>query len=222
MGVHYNSRKIVTDGLVCYWDFKNPKCYPGSGDNFYNLSTAQGYSGEAIEGTSLSTSFVSFSASGDIARTDGTPEFGVNTTWEAKVRIHESVNAYNMFMGRHLPYFAMRSNGQLHISNIISSQRNVLSTGFSWQANVWYHFCFTTSFSDPNTTMSMYINGAFNNSDSWSGSQGNYGTSYRFGLGDGRGNTVPWYPFRGDIEFVRIYDRTLSQEEITHNYELSM
>jgi hypothetical protein len=38
MAKHINSR-IVTEGLVAYWDAANPKSYPGTGNKWYDLTS---------------------------------------------------------------------------------------------------------------------------------------------------------------------------------------
>ena len=37
MAIEYNNPKIVTDGLIHYYDAANPKSYPGSGTTWYDL-----------------------------------------------------------------------------------------------------------------------------------------------------------------------------------------
>lgn len=142
--------------------------------------------------------------------------FGNNTTWEAWVNRTASVNSYNMFMGRTLPYFGLRSN-QIIFSNYIGgNQRTVYSNGFTPSNNTWYHLIFTTEYDDTNITSKIYINGVFNNSRTDSGQQGHY--SQGFAIGEGRDN-ASWYPFNGKVSNVKIYDKTLTAAEVLQNFK---
>jgi hypothetical protein len=139
-----------------------------------------------------------------------------NMTWEGWANRESSVNLYNMFMGQFLPYFAFRSNNEFHFSNRISgTQRNLYSTGITVQNNTWYHLTFTTEYDGTNTLMKIYINGVFNNSASFLGSQSNEGANLT--IGDGR-NTSTWYPFDGKVSNVKVYNRTLTAAEVLQNY----
>jgi surface protein len=161
------------------------------------------------------------------------------------------INPFNMFMGQIQPYFSIRttvsnkvlfSNSYSGIVGSTATQSYQFSNS-SVVANVWYHLAFTTKYdSVSNTTSSkIYINGlpdysnvittngpnyTIYDSNSIPGYQLNDYPSYKFTVGDGSNlfpfnDTPTWYPFRGSISEVRIYNRTLSATEIENNYNSS-
>lgn len=147
--------------------------------------------------------------------------FGNNMTWEAWVYCEGNVSTYNMFMGRALPYFSFFGGNSLYFSNNISGVQRTIQTATNLSYNTWYHALFTTSYDGANTTMKIYTNGAETATGTWAGSQENYGGSYKIMLGDGNGfndGTSPWYPFKGRVSNVKVYNRTLTTNEITNNY----
>lgn len=142
--------------------------------------------------------------------------FGNNTTWSTWVNRTSSVNAYNMFMGRLLPYFGIMSNDQLIFSNTIGgSQRTLSSTTLSSPNGKWFYLAFTTEFNGSVTTMRVYVNGQLMESGSWSGAQGSH--SGVFTIGEGR-STGAWYPFNGKVSNVKIYNRALTPDEVLRNF----
>lgn len=190
--------------------------YPGSGDIWYDLS------GGDDDGTLYSDASYSYGGGGSMSF-DGVddnvstsiPIYGNNMTWEAWARCAGSVNTYNMFMGRHLPYFGFYSGNSIVFSNYIGG---VQRTIFAWAGvtlNTWYHLVFTTEYDGVNTTAKIYINSNLSSSGTWAGSQGNF--NYAFTVGDGHPTT--WYPFKGDVSSVKIYNETLSESDISNNFE---
>lgn len=165
----------------------------------------------------LNNAYVYFDGTNDLIQTP-INSFGNNTTWECWVNRTSSVNTLNMFMGRVLPYFAIRDDNRILFSNrlLTTGQVTFYSSGFSASNNTWYHLSFTTEYDGTNTTKKIYINGILNNSRTSFGAQSNADTS-QFSIGDGR-STSAWYPFNGKVSMVRIYNRTLSSSEILNNY----
>jgi hypothetical protein len=150
--------------------------------------------------------------------TTNTVSFGNNATWEAWVNCSQNLNTFNMFMGRFLPYFSFYNGNSLFFSIAIGGTQKTLSSG-GLTTNTWYHTAFTTSYDGVNTTMKIYINGNETGSVSYAGSVTDY--PYKFMIGDGNsGNngTAPWYPFKGSVSNVKIYNRTLSASEIEQNF----
>lgn len=214
----YRGPKIVTEGLVLYLDAANPKSYIGSGTTWNDLTTNY-YNGTLINGPTFDTGnkgSIVFDGVDDIATVD-TVDFNSNTTWCAWVNRSSIINTYNMFMGKSLPYFGIRSNNLVIFSNKIGGvQRTLQSTLLDSPDGEWYNLSFTTNFDGTNTTMKVFVNGEETDSGSWAGS---YSTSsgVKFTLGDGR-NTSTWYPFNGKISLIKVYNKTLSSEEILQNF----
>jgi hypothetical protein len=120
-----------------------------------------------------------------------------------------------MFMGRHLPYFAFRDSGAFFFSTAISGTQRSVSSNTTGSNDTWYHLTFTLDYDGANTTMSIYVNGEFDNSRTDAGAQSNQ--AYNFGIGDGRASPS-WYPFNGKVAMVKIYNRTLTAAEIQSNF----
>lgn len=143
----------------------------------------------------------------------GTLEY--NSSYECWVNREASRNAYNMFMGRHLPYFAFRDSDIFFFSTAISGTQRSLSSNITGSNDTWYHLVFTLDYDGVNTTMSIYINGELDNSATYAGAQSNQ--AYTFGIGDGRSESS-WYPFNGKVGMVKLYSKALTADEIRSNF----
>lgn len=141
--------------------------------------------------------------------------YGSNTSWEAWINRNTSINTYNMFMGKYLPYFGAKSDGAVIFSNYLTAnQRSVLTSTGIIQNNTWYHLAFTTSYNGTNTEMKIYVNGNQSAVDSFVGIQ--VDTGGNFSIGDGY--NAYWYPYSGQVSNVKVYNRTLSDTEILQNF----
>lgn len=216
MGVNYNP-KIVTDQLTTFLDAGNEKSYSGSGSTVYDLS------GNGNNGTILSTASFSndsgvksflFDANGEIITAPAATSGSYNRTWENVHKRSSSINTYNMFMGVWSPYFGLRSGGFYHFSCLIGgTQRSIYSPSGELSNGIWYHSTFTTEYDGTNTTLKIYINGVEKGSGTWAGAP-----SLSTTLSVGEGRTTTWYPFRGNIAVSRVYNKTLSLQEIKQNF----
>lgn len=141
--------------------------------------------------------------------------YGNNTTWEAWINRNTSINTYNMFMGKYLPYFGAMSDGSIIFSNWINSnQRTILTSTGIIQNNTWYHLAFTTSYNGANTDARIYVNGKQSAFGSFVGAQTDAGGA--FAVGDGYNNY--WYPYSGQVSNVKVYNKTLSDSDILQNF----
>jgi hypothetical protein len=209
----YAGPDLREDGLVLYLDAGNTKSYPGSGTTWTDLS-GNGNNGTLVNGPTYSNGSIVFDASNEKVTTSITT-FGNNTTWEAWVNRNSFVNDYNMFMGRQLPYFGLQSSRIIFSNTIGGSQKTLYSTGFTPADDIWYYLTFTTEYDGANTIPKIYINGVLNNSGSFAGAQSDSIGS--FTIGEGR-STTAWYPFNGRVSNVKIYNKTLSINEIQQNF----
>lgn len=207
-----------TNNTAGYRYYTNLRVEKGTYPSIFNL-IGSGNHGECINGLSYSSAdggSLVFDGTNDRANSISNISFGNNASWEAWINRTSSVNSYNMFMGRYLPYFGARSGSTgFHFSNAISGQKNVYTTGITVQNNTWYCVAFTTEYDGSNTTMKIYVNGEFNNSGTFTGSQGEYAQG--FSIGDGR-DYASWYPFNGKVSNVKVYNRTLTASEIQQNF----
>jgi hypothetical protein len=214
MAVQY-SPGIVTDGLILNLDAANRKSYSGIGTGWFDLSNS-GNNGTLLNGVTFSNNTMVFDGVDDISANATNTTFGNNTTWDAWVNRATYANAYNMFMGRTLPYFGLEIATIIFSNNIGGTQRTIRSTNFTPTNNIWYNLSFTTEYDGTFTIAKIYINGVLNNTSAgFTGAQVQY--SQGFAIGDGR-STTPWYPFNGNVSNVKIYNRTLSSQEIQQNF----
>lgn len=212
--------ETVTSGLLISLDAGNPRSYPGSGttlfdssDNKNNATLTNGVTYNSSENGSLV-----FDGTDDRCSVASTTQNINNQTWEAWVNRTQSVNSYNMFMGKQLPYFGILSDNSIILSNLIGgSQRTMYSTGFAAADNTWYHLVFTAEYDGANTVEKIYINGILNNTATFAGQQTDYSPPRAFTIGDGR-ETATWYPFKGKISSARVYTKTLSAAEVSQNF----
>ena len=145
--------------------------------------------------------------------------FGNNSSWEAWINCEQSINTYNMFMGRYLPYFGFYGGNRIIFSNNIGgAQCTLYSSPTNLVTNKWYHIVCTTLYTGLNTTMKIYINGVESASDTFGGAQYDGYTDRSFTVGDWYESTDNSYMFKGKVSNVRVYNRTLSQFEIRENF----
>jgi hypothetical protein len=168
-----------------------------------------------------SSGFYTFNgAPGNNASSPTLRTFGNNMTWEAWVNCEQDFSSYNMFMGRYLPYFSFYGGNRLYFSNYILGVQQTIDTAANLSLNTWYQATFTTSFDGTNTTMKIFTNGTETATGTFPGAQSNY-TGINFMIGDGNigsNGVATWYPFKGKISNVKVYNRTLTQAEIQQNF----
>jgi hypothetical protein len=220
MGIAYNSN-IVNSGLVLCLDAGNPRSYPSTGTAWTDVSGV-GNNGVLTNGptytNSGANSYFTFDGVNDYSLSSGLQTFGNNMTWEAWIYCTQNLTTYNMFMGKYLPYFSFYGGNSLLFSNYISGVQQTIQTASNLSLNTWYCVTFTTSYSAPNTTMTIYVNGIAVQTGTFSGTQSNF-AGVGFMIGDGNnGSNVSWYPFPGRIGAVKVYNRTLTTSEITQNF----
>ena len=216
----FDGPNVVLTNAVLYLDAANSKSYPGSGTTWYDVS-GSGYNSVLTNGpvytSSGASSYFTFDGIDDFSISSGYQTFGTDMTWEAWIYCTQNISTYNMFMGRYLPYFSFYGGVQLYFSNNIGGVQQTIATAGNLSLNTWYQGTFTVSYSAPNTTMKIYTNGVETASQSFSGTQQNY--PYGFMVGDGNnGSNLSWYPFKGRISAVKVYNRALTAAEILQNF----
>lgn len=172
---------------------------------------------------STNTGFYTFNGTSNYGTVSSIQTFGNNTTWEAWVNCTENISTYNMFMGRYLPYFSFFGANRLYFSNYVNGVQRTIETASNLSTNTWYLATFTTSFDGTNTTMKIYTNGVETATGTFAGAQSNY-TGFNFMVGDGNDGSNGaslWYPFKGSVSNVKLYNRTLSAAEILQNFNAS-
>jgi hypothetical protein len=100
------------------------------------------------------------------------------------------------------------SNDIAHVGNVGGNNFNIGSTGYS--INTWYMFTATYN----GNLMSLYMNGVLVSSQTKSGNLETSTLPLRFGMRDGN-----FQFFDGKIDDIGIWNRSLTQQEITRLYD---
>lgn len=202
-----NGPKIVTDGLILYWDVGNPKSYTSGSSIIYDLS------GNNNNGT-VTSSYVTYSSSfGGVITFDGTTNSRVsigNTSFDKRSGTYTAIGAARYSGATRARIITSFNNWLLgHWSNGTESyyaEGTIKLTGSTPNDTNWRIYAGTG-----NTTSDLYnfyINGSFvigNNG----GSQGPYGIQIG---GLGAESSV------GQFSFLQFYNRVLTATEILQNY----
>lgn len=222
MGVGYNP-KTVTDGLVLYLDAKNTKSYPGSGSTWYDLSPGQRHYSIGAN--------VAWNAAGYFTFTGGTctgpasNSFGFGTTVEHTIFAFTKVtttNANNFFNWQatpntgtdtraimtHLPFgtaFYYDVAGCCGATQRISS--GTVDDDFT-TAGIRCYGWRTRTNTTPNRQFFINANSVLDSStNSTATVTWNLTTAATIGNG-----------YYGDLYQFIVYNRALSDEEITQNF----
>lgn len=163
-----------------------------------------------------------------------------NASWEAAVwddPSGDSIDLFgNMYMGGGgFPYFGIGSQSQnVFMSSVITEN---VSTGNAQRFNsfsnpniqpyAWNHVVFTMQYNEDTrkTHISAYTNGVRIGTAEWDGkhhpayNSGMYTLGGRVANQDRRHDGYA-YPFIGKVAYARVYNRTLSPEEVRRNYNV--
>ena len=216
----FSGPEVPNSGLVLQLDAGNARSYPGSGTIWIDLSGTGDNetltNGPTFDGENGGS--IVFDGINKFSASASNVTYGNNTTWEAWINCTASVNTYNCFMSRYLPYFSFYNGNRLFFSNRIGGTQRTIQTAANLSLNKWYHACFTTSYDGTtNTTMKIYTNAVETATGAFAGTQDNF--AYRFMVGAWNTPAVPQNAFQGKVSIVKVYNRTLSVPEIQQNFE---
>jgi hypothetical protein len=214
------SPKIVTDGLVLYFDAANNKSYPGSGTTWSDISRG-GNNGTLVNGPTYNSAnggSIVFDGVDDRISTNYSPTSYTNTTqiiwykWDGVNQLkvlyyfgNSSSNGFGLILND-------GSNGG-NVGNRISvlyggSYYNALNTGSLYAQLVSNQWCQLALTRDSSTTI-LYQNGNIIGSTSRTP---NTAASYNFSYGDITVGAA------GNVSNMQFYIRVLPATEIQQNY----
>ena len=207
--------QVVTDGLVLYVDARNSNSYSGSGNTWNDLS-GQGNNGTITGATYNNSGWFNFDGSNDrinfsalLAAGDDT--YTLEAYFNADTRKTQVIVEQNS------------SNSQTHKRGCMilisdgdggfNGQSNDRHDHIPYATNAWEHWVIAVN---APSNLKMYRNGnlVYNGSFANGGALniGNAGLSIGYKLS----NNSEY--FDGQIRFVRVYNRTLSENEASQNY----
>jgi hypothetical protein len=184
-------------------------------------------------GTQPSTQFdgvLQFDGKNTKVRTTDSQQLTANSSFECWVRCDEIVNYYNMFAGYYVPYIALSSPapGKIrpNVWNTFGPVGKSISTPLLYDINRWLHFVYIQDYDgSANTKAKIYINGSKTIETIFSGAPRSVKDN-PLTIGDGgsaqdffyTGFRTSWYPFKGKVSSVRVYNRVLTDEEVLQNF----
>jgi hypothetical protein len=211
MGIAYNT-SIVTDGLVYTLDFANSRCYSGTGNTVYQLSST-GSSAALENGPTYSTSnggsLVFDGANDRIALPVASLLYGTGAkTLTAWAKLTANTGSWQMIFG----YGTANTNaaffiGVYGLSSLFGGfNTDLQSTSVS--LNTWFNITGTYD----GSTANLYVNGVLGLSVSRGWNTVQSGQAY---IGAQIGPQQYW---NGSISECRLYNRALSAKEIAQNF----
>lgn len=234
MAIHYTPR-IITDGLVLYYNIANKKSYPGSGTTIYDLTT-NGYNG-TMNGSGFSyandfggsllldTNASHYISMGGLnLQTLGAgrqmsimfgvkqTKFGTGGNNDGNSRILQGAdNGYDSgwrIISEASGTPVATYNQQHNFSMGATSAYNGVNM---YDPSLSYRFAIS-AFSQNNSTVDAFCNDGFNRITSMNTYVNGTNSATMFGAGYGVGC------FTGYFSFIMIYNRSLSRDEILKNY----
>lgn len=218
MGLSH-SPQIVTDGLIFCLDAGNKRSYPGSGTTWTNL-ILNNNPAFINNPTFSSANLGSFYLNGSNHFIHPTYNLGNEFSFLSWVNIPDVYNIQTIFANVQA---GTGTNGfKIFVNSYNTSNRAVLleigngSSGFTVitntgiiSPNTWYQIGFTAN--KNNSTLKIYVNGV----NLASGTSGiNYNTNAQLYLG----YMITQYPMQGNISNYSIYNRALTQQEVSQNF----
>ncbi len=224
MGTSY-SPKIVTDGLVGYWDPADKNSYPGSGTTLSDLS-GYGNHGTISGATFDSNGYFVFDGSNDSVDCGDDTSLDITSTITLSVWVNMDVAGDDetdiQFLGRdgtdspqarNYEIMAWANDGKIYYQNWTSNTNNYVAWNSGvWQANTWY--CFTATYDGSNDR--IYTNGVLDcTPHAHTGAIDNDDISFTIGYRKGQNHRY----MDGKIGPAFVYNRALTATEIQQNFE---
>ena len=215
---------IIKRGLMLHLDVSSIDSYPGSGTNFYDLS-GNVYNGTLTNGPTYNSGnggYISFDGTDDYVTMGTATDFATYTNgFTVDLWVYPtSASSYSTIFssaattsgGDWQVYIWYNTSSKFGTTQRYSGNQNDFSTTNTFPINNWYNVVITSN----NSTCYIYVNGT-SQSSSATGQINNQPASREVRLGNFKG-----YPaqYTGRIASCRVYNRALSSNEITQNYNI--
>ena len=202
---------IVQDGLVLNLDAGNTSSYPGTGTDWFDL-TSNNNDGVLTNGPTFD------SANGGSIVFDGVDDYvnynSISSLDEPKtieVWIYTSVQHTGMVLSRSLSNYELYTFNDGFVYTYWGGRFNTTTNRPTITLNVWNQFCFTIS----GATETVYKDGVLIGPRTLNGTP-SYTNTGNLNIGK-RSNQNILY-FNGKVSIVKLYNRALSSQEILQNY----
>jgi hypothetical protein len=231
------SGKIVTNGLVIHLDALNPRSYPGSGATWYDL-TSYNNTGSLFNNPTIANGYISCSGYdntervviNDINEIGSTTEYVTVDMWAKLKNPPNTEGVSGMFCGFDSAY-SIHLRPVDDVLGFTSGTNDIYGIDTVTELGLvdnWKHYCFVMidQLHYPSLTLDdqkIYINGQ---SQALSQQLGTTGTPYFSFSNPFSSLSLPGRTYTGgntlllnmDIALVKIYNRQLTQAEVTQNF----
>ena len=214
---------VVSSGLELYYDPSNPSSYPGSGTILYDLSPS-GANGTIGGSPALSGNAFVFTGSQNILSGN---LFGLFAGWQHTLEIwvnpsivsqvFSDTSSSSVTSGYHASGLEFYTVGPFVISNMMLwNGTNVTRVGGgTTPLNAWYQY--VRVYNGSNTAYA-YVNKVKSSDTSITWVTPSPAWYLNFGLSDTTAFSTS-VRFQGKLGVIRLYNRVLSQSEITQNFD---
>ena len=219
-GALFNS-SIITNGLVLHLDAGNTLSYPGTGTNWFDL-TSNNNDGVLTNGAIYNSNnggVISFDGVNDyvgfsISNSLNLPDNVTISVWHKLISPSGLDTLFGNGSGSGgrgiLSYNTSTSKYTWHQNG---SDGNARSTNSTFNTGVWRNLTIVRELGIGNWIINFYIDGVLESSSTTTRSPGS-----NSGSAVGRFGGFGGHYFNGDISNVQVYNRDLSSSEIQQNY----
>ena len=205
---------IVTNGLILYFNTTQTACYPGSGTNVFNLVAGQAITGSLVNGVTYKDNFLQFNGTNqymDVPTTSLNYVTGTSTVMGASRYADTSGN------GRMISVSNIQTSNWL-LGHYADSTLNYYAggaiAGTPGGPNDTNWRIYTGTANTSTDRWDFYVNGVNSVTSSTAGSTGPFG--FNIGVSNNNGTRTEWSS--GSLAILMLYNRVLSPEEVTQNY----
>jgi hypothetical protein len=225
-------KNIVMNGLVNYLDAGYNTSYPGSGTTWTNISGVSGGTGTLTNGPVYSGGSIVFDGTNDYVDCNSTVvDLNSSFTFASWVKTPPNLSSNSSFrriIGR-------GDNVSAYTGKWAATSYNTTGDAFAFEIdddvvksgmygtkilypNSWYY---VVGVADRTKTLSLYVNGVLD-STATDNTSLNVNPPYNLYVGSQRNNGSPGFFLNGSISLSQVYNRTISQSEITQNYQAQL
>jgi len=213
---------VVTGGVVIELDAANASSYAGTGTNWYDVSGLNNHCTiyNLTPFTSALPTYFSFNGFNSYAKSNAALNLGIaaNNAMSAEGWVYTSFSSYdfwftsNVNAGDCTYRFGTDGSGRLFWDMGQHNDRNY--AGFSFANNTWYYVVFTGGLEAGTIVTRIYVNGNLITTQNEGITSLPNTNEYFIGTGESGSS----HNFSGRIGNVRIFNRVLTDQEVSQNF----